>query len=320
MNRFETVIKENNLAIEKRVDTLQVNIGKLCNLACTHCHVESSPLKVEENMNRETAEAVVRFMDQVEIKTLDLTGGAPELNPHFRYVVTEACKRNIQVMDRCNLTVLYEPGQEDTAQFLADNKVEIVASLPCYLQENVDKQRGKGTFDKSLEALQLLNKLGYGKEETGLKLNLVYNPVGPHLPPTQESLIGEYKARLLEDYGIVFNDLFTITNMPIKRYEKYLKAFDQYEEYVELLINSFNPKTVSSLMCINTLSVSWDGKLYDCDFNQALNMRVNGRDNGSKPTIFDVTTDELKRHEVLTADHCFACTAGSGSSCTGSLV
>jgi len=320
LNRFDQQLDEYNQALIKKVDTLQVNIGKLCNLACVHCHVESSPQKTVENMNQETVEAVVRFLDQADIKTVDITGGAPELNPHFRYLVTEARKRNLTVMDRCNLTVLFQPGQEDTAQFLADNQVEIVASLPCYLEENVDKQRGKGSFDQSVEGLKKLNSLGYGQEGSSLKLNLVYNPVGPHLPPSQESLIQDYKKRLFEDHGIVFNDLFTITNMPIKRYAKYLKAFNEYEAYVELLINSFNPSTISSLMCINTLSVSWDGKLYDCDFNQALGMGIDTREGNEKPTIFDITENELTRHKVLTADHCFACTAGAGSSCTGSLI
>ena len=275
------------------IEILQVNLGKLCNMTCVHCHVEAGPTKTRENMDRRTAEAVAAYMKNSGIKTLDLTGGAPEMNPNFRYLVGEARKLGIQVIDRCNLTVLFLAGQEDLAQFLAENEVEIVASLPCYLQENVDKQRGRGAFDESIKALQLLNRLGYGREggglrtqdhqdpgsvlesrDSGLTLNLVYNPVGPHLPPDQHELEKNYKEHLKEDWGIRFNRLYTITNMPITRYAKYLKALNQYEAYVELLINSFNPATLEGLMCRNTLSVGWDGRLYDCDFNLALRLAL----------------------------------------------
>lgn len=315
MNSFDQKLQEHNLQLKKtNIDILQVNLGKLCNLTCFHCHVEAGPTKTEENMNRETAEAVVRFMDQNKIKILDLTGGAPEMNASFRYLVTEARRRGVHVIDRCNLTILFEPGQEDLADFLAEYNVEIVASLPCYSQDNVDKQRGDGTFDGSIKGLKLLNSLGYGRYE-GKLLNLVYNPVGPHLPPEQTKLELEYKKRLKNDFGIEFNQLYTIANMPITRYAKYLKAFDQYHDYVDLLHNHFNASTVSGLMCINTLSVGWDGAIYDCDFNQMLEMPVLSE----KRTIFDVTSKDLEGANVLTADHCFGCTAGAGSSCQGAL-
>ena len=317
MNRFQEKLGEVSVELRKqKLEILQVNLGKLCNLACVHCHVEAGPTKTRENMNCETAEAVVRFMDRAQIKTLDLTGGAPELNPNFRYLVTEAKKRGIHVIDRCNLTVLFVPGQEDLAEFLASHNVEVIASLPCYLKENVDKQRGKGVFDESIKALLKLNQLGYGREGSNLILNLVYNPVGPHLPPAQDKLEEDYKERLKEDWGVVFNCLYTITNMPITRYAKYLRAFNQYETYHQLLMNSFNPTTLDGLMCRNTLSVSWDGRLYDCDFNQALGMQMR---NGRFLTIFDLDSEKLKDFKVATAEHCFGCTAGAGSSCQGVL-
>ena len=317
MNRFQNKLAEINQPLKKnKIEILQVNLGKLCNLTCVHCHVEAGPTKTKENMNRETAEAVVKFMDASKVPTLDLTGGAPELNPNFRYLVLEAKKREMHVIDRCNLTVFYEPGMEDLPDFLKRHEVEIIASLPCYSKENVDKQRGQGTFHKSVEALLWLNRLGYGKEGTSLTLHLVYNPVGPHLPPLQSKLEKDYKNRLREDFGIEFNRLYTITNMPITRYAKYLNAFNQYENYVELLINSFNASTLDGLMCRNTLSVGWDGRFYDCDFNQMLGMAMR---NGRFMTIFDTRLKDLEGYDVLTGDHCFGCTAGAGSSCQGAL-
>lgn len=316
MDRFKSKLAEHNIDLRKRkVDILQINVGKLCNLTCVHCHVEAGPTKTKENMTRQTAEAVVRFMDLCGAGTLDITGGAPEMNPHFKYLVIEAKARNMRVIDRCNLTVFYEEGMADFPEFLARHKVEVVASLPCYLEQNVDKQRGRGTFRQSVEALKWLNDLGYGKKRE-LVLNLVYNPVGPHLPPAQKKLEGDYKQKLYADFGILFNQLYTITNMPITRYAKYLKAFDQYDAYVELLINSFNPATVDELMCVNTLSVGWDGKLYDCDFNQMLNMSMR---NGRPFNIGDITLKDLDNWKILTAQHCFGCTAGTGSSCQGAL-
>jgi radical SAM/Cys-rich protein len=311
-----------------KIEVLQVNLGKLCNLSCVHCHVEAGPSRVEENMDEKTVEAVLRFLEKSKIKTLDLTGGAPEMNPHFRWLVKEARSLGVHVIDRCNLTVFYVQGQEDLPEFLKEHEVEIIASLPCYSKENVDKQRGDGTFDESIHALLKLNQLGYGRVgayacppslwrgNTPLRLNLVYNPVGPHLPPPQSELEKDYKKRLREDFGIVFNRLYTITNMPIKRYAKYLKAFGQLENYEELLIESFNPATLNGLMCRNTLSVSWDGKIYDCDFNQMLGMQMR---NGKPLTIFDTPPDAVTNFKILTADHCFGCTAGCGSSCQGAL-
>jgi radical SAM/Cys-rich protein len=317
MNRFQDVLAQNNVEVKRgSIEVLQLNLGKLCNLACIHCHVEAGPTKTQENMSEGVAQAVIRFMDRASIKTVDLTGGAPELNPNFKPLVLEAKKRGIHVMDRCNLTVFFEPGMSALPQFLKDHEVEVIASLPCYFEENVDKQRGKGTFQQSLEALRLLNQLGYGTSGSSLRLSLVYNPVGAHLPPTQVSLEAQYKKHLWDHYGIVFSYLYCITNMPITRYAKYLRAQDEYNSYVMLLMRNFNPHTVNRLMCRNTLSVSWDGKLYDCDFNQALGMELR---NGKALYIQDVTIEELQAKPIQTANHCFACTAGAGSSCQGVL-
>jgi radical SAM/Cys-rich protein len=318
VNRFVQRLLRHGLELKKgKIEVLQANLGKFCNLACVHCHVEAGPTKTRENMSRETAEAVVRFLGEGNVRTLDLTGGAPELNPNFRTLVTEARKRSIHVMDRCNLTVLFEKGMDDLGTFLADHQVEIIASMPCYSRLNVDKQRGKGTFDQSIQALLYLNQLGYGKTGTGLKLILFDNPVGAHLPPAQSTLEENYKVRLREDFGITFNELYCITNMPITRYAKYLKALNQYEVYVELLVNHFNPHAADGLMCRNTLSVSWDGKLYDCDFNQAVGMNLR---NGHALTIFDVKLNQIEDSDVLTGEHCFGCMAGCGSSCQGTLT
>ena len=314
---FKKSLSEHGIELTKRkIEILQVNVGKLCNMTCVHCHVEAGPTKTKENMDRVTAEAVVRAMDMLPLSTFDLTGGAPEMNPHFRYLVTEARKRDLRVLDRCNLTVFYERQMDDLPQFLMDHQVEIVASLPCYSKDNVDKQRGKGVFGRSIDALHWLNHLGYGKDETGLVLNLVYNPVGPHLPLPQNDLERDYKETLFKDFGIYFNRLFTITNMPITRYAKYLKAFKQYEAYVELLVNSFNISTVENLMCIDTLSVGWDGQIYDCDFNQMLGMSIR---NGRPLSITNVTLKDLENWKIHIGNHCFGCTAGSGSSCQGAL-
>lgn len=318
MNHFDQKLSALGVKLKKRnLRILQVNVGKLCNLACVHCHVEAGPTKKKENMSGAIAEAVVQLMDHTCFETLDITGGAPELNPNFRYLVTEGKRRKLHVIDRSNLTVFFEPRMEKLPNFLAENGVEIIASLPCYSSKNVDQQRGRGTFVKSIEALRRLNRLGYGQEALGLILNLVYNPVGPHLPPSQAELEAEYKERLREDFGIIFNRLYTITNMPMTRYVKHLKAFGQYESYVELLINSFNSGTLERLMCRDTLSVSWDGALYDCDFNQMLGMQMR---NGTRLTIFDLALDKIKDFEILTGDHCFGCTAGTGSSCQGALT
>ena len=301
---------------KKKIEILQVNLGKLCNLTCVHCHVEAGPTKTKENMDRETVEAVVRFMDRSDIQTLDLTGGAPEMNPHFRYLVDEAKKRSVHVIDRCNLSVFYEKGFEDCPDYLAGHQVEIVASLPCYTSDNVDKQRGKGTLDASIRALLTLNQLGYGKQGNPLILNLVYNPVGPHLPPGQQTLEQDYKKNLRKDFGIEFNRLYTITNMPITRYALYLKSTHAYEDYVNLLMQSFNAATLDGLMCRDTLNVSWDGTIYDCDFNQATGMPLS---NGKVLNIKNLKLEDLEGRLIMTAEHCFGCTAGSGSSCQGAI-
>lgn len=317
MNCFKKKLTQCQYDLRKiSIEVLQVNVGQLCNLTCSHCHVEAGPTKVKENMDLKTAQAIVRLMDEFNPKTLDLTGGAPEMNPHFRYLVGEAYQRGIHIIDRCNLTILLEDRMQGLGDFLAQHQVEVIASLPCYTQDNVDQQRGQGTFDKSIEALQKLNGLRYGQGHSGLELNLVYNPVGAHLPPPQVKLEQDYKQRLKDDFGIVFNKLYTITNMPITRYAKFLKAFNQLESYCELLVNCFNPSTLDGLMCRNTLNIGWDGKLYDCDFNQMLGM---GMRNGQELTVFNVNKKDLKGWHVLTANHCFGCTAGAGSSCQGAL-
>ncbi len=319
MVSFQQKLRKAGLSLSRKsVEILQVNVGKLCNLACVHCHVEAGP-KRTENMTRETAEAVVRFIDRVRVQKLDLTGGAPEMNPNFKYLVREARKRGLHVMDRCNLTVFYVPGFEELPQFLAENQVEVIASLPCYSRENVDKQRGKGVFKESIDALLQLNKLGYGKAKTGLTLNLVYNPVGAFLPPDQKELEEEYKLRLKEDFGIEFNHLYAITNMPIKRFETYLQHQNEYAAYMELLVNSFNPATVEGLMCRNTLSVGYDGKLYDCDFNQMLDLPLVSKSQKKSFTLDTLVLEEFLQTPILTDSHCFGCTAGPGSSCGGQV-
>ena len=318
-NRFQKKLftYQQNLSRDS-LDVLQVNLGKLCNIACVHCHVEAGPMKTKENMGKEVASAVIHFFKSNSVKTLDLTGGAPELNPFFKLLVQEARKQNIHVIDRCNLTVLFESGFEDIGPFLAENEVEVIASLPCYSKENVDKQRGKGVFFDSVSALKTLNQLGYGNPKSRLILNLVYNPVGAHLPPLQENLEKEYKIRLKEDFNIDFNHLYTITNMPITRYKKYLKNKDEYDKYIYLLEEHFNSETLENVMCRNTLSVGWDGKIYDCDFNLALKMN-HLQSRAGDWTIFDLSLDQFYELDIQTGNHCFGCTAGSGSSCQGAL-
>jgi len=303
-----------------RVTTLQVNVTARCNLACHHCHVESGP-KRSESMDEAGAERILALLaSNPAVQVLDLTGGAPELNPHFRRLVQGARALGRRVIDRCNITVLFEPGQEDTAIFLADNQVEIVASLPCYTAENVEQQRGRGVFPKSIEGLQALCALGYGRRGSGLELDLVYNPVGAFLPPPQDELEARYRSELFERYGIVFGRLIAITNMPIKRFRHELERDGGYREYLELLCANFNPTTLDHLMCRSMLSVRWDGALFDCDFNQQLEIRP--PDSSLLPaTIWDVDDlDELTRRPIATAAHCFGCTAGKGSSCGGSLT
>jgi radical SAM/Cys-rich protein len=298
------------------VETLQVNVGKLCNQTCRHCHVDAGPTRTE-TMTRETAELVVDVLRRYPIPNVDLTGGAPELNPNFEYLVEEARALGRHVIDRSNLTVFFVEGKRHLPAFLRDQQVEVTASLPCYLEANVDAQRGEGVYGKSIEALQWLNRLGYGQPGTGLTLNLVYNPLGPSLPPPQQSLEDAYRQHLGEWHGIVFNQLHTITNMPISRFRNELVRQGSHECYMQLLVEKFNPETVPGLMCRNLLSVSWVGTLYDCDFNQMLDLPVN---HGLPHHLRDFDAYLLARREIRTGAHCFGCTAGSGSSCTGALA
>lgn len=303
---------------KRRIDVLQVNLGKYCNQACVHCHVEAGPGR-KEIMSRETVEAVLGFLERSEIPTVDITGGAPELNPHFDYLVERCARLGRHVMDRCNLTVIFEPGKEYLAEFFRDHRVELVCSLPCYSAENVDRQRGKGTFELSIRALRLFNRLGYGVAGSGLDLQLVYNPVGVHLPPPQEKLEQDYKRILKEKFGVVFNRLYCLTNMPIARFEKFLRLSGEYDRYMNLLETSFNPATLEGVMCKNLLSVGWEGSLYDCDFNQMLGLPL--RDGRGRPMkIWEASPEELAGRPILTGNHCYGCTAGCGSSCGGALV
>ena len=302
----------------RAVDVLQVNLGRYCNLACIHCHVEAGPTRTEM-MSRENVDAVLRLLANASIPTLDITGGAPELHDDFDYLVESARQLGRHVMDRCNLTVIFEPGKDYLPEFFRRHRVELVCSLPCYSIENVDKQRGKGTFDGSIRALQIFNELGYGKPESGLTMNLVYNPVGPHLPPPQEKLEQDYKRILREQFSIEFNHLFCLTNTPITRYATHLKLRREYDSYMELLETNFNPGTVDQVMCRDLISIGWDGWVYDCDFNQMLDLPIANSD-GKRLHISSLTLDQLAEPAVTVGNHCYACTAGAGSSCGGTLI
>ena len=297
------------------IDTLQINIGYKCNQACKHCHVNSSPSRTEM-MSEEILNLIPKIIKKFNIKTLDITGGAPEMNPNFKKLVLSLKNQNINIIDRCNLTIFFEKGYEDLPDFLAENNVIITASLPCYEKENVEKQRGSGVFDKSISAIKILNKLGYGINETGLQLNLVYNPINPTLPPPQEKLETDYKNILYEKYNITFNNLYTITNMPINRYADFLKMTGELEKYFELLANNFNQKNLKNLMCKKTISVDWEGQIYDCDFNQQLKLKSL---NGPKNLYELLNYSSPFNYQIAAKSHCFACTAGAGSSCGGSL-
>lgn len=296
------------------LETLQVNLGYLCNLSCLHCHVNAGPTR-KELMGKQTIDQLLLFIDEYNIKTLDLTGGAPEMNPHFEYIVLEAVKRGLAVIDRCNLTILEEPGYEQMAEFMALNKVQIVASLPCYTSDNVDAQRGNGVFDKSISALQTLNRLGYGDT---LQLDLVYNPQGAQLPPNQAALELEYKTHLRDDFSIRFSRLLTITNMPIKRFGSTLISKGTFDDYMALLRSNYQATNLNNLMCKSILSVDWEGFVYDCDFNQMLELPAGFA--GTKKHITDCMAINFNQQSIKTADHCYGCTAGSGSSCGGSLT
>jgi radical SAM/Cys-rich protein len=297
------------------ITVLQINVGKLCNQTCCHCHVDAGPDRIE-SMTRETAEQCLAALAQTDIPTVDITGGAPELNPHFRWLVEQSRRLERHVMDRCNLTVLLLPSQQDLAGFLAAHQVEIIASLPYYRAPQTDAQRGDGVFDKSIKAIRLLNRLGYGQDGSGLVLNLVYNPVGAFLPPKQEPTEALFKRELAARFGVTFNRLYTITNMPISRFLEFLVESGNYEGYMERLANAFNPAAAAGVMCRSTLSIGWDGRLYDCDFNQMLELPV---DHGAPSHIRNFDPARLHRRHIVTRNHCYGCTAGSGSSCGGAV-
>jgi len=295
---------------------LQVNVGRLCNQTCHHCHVDAGPDR-RESMGRDVAEACIELLRRTEIGLLDITGGAPEMNPNFRFLVSEARRLDRRVIDRSNLTILVAPGFDDLPEFLAGQRVEVVASLPCYLAENADAQRGEGVFARSIEALRRLNAVGYGMPDSGLMLTLVYNPVGPALPPPQADLEAAYRRELQSRYGIVFNRLHTITNMPIGRFLHGLVQSGDYGEYLRKLIDAYNPAAAAGVMCRTTLSVAWDGRLHDCDFNQMLGL---GLKDGLPKDIRDFEFEELARRPIVTGQHCYGCTAGAGSSCQGAIT
>ncbi len=301
----------------ERLETLQVNLGYKCNQTCVHCHVNAGPTRTEE-MDRETMHIVLRYLEASGVGTLDITGGAPELNPHFRELVVRAREFGAHVIDRCNLTVVEEAGQDDLADFLAGQGVEIVASLPCYTEELVDRQRGKGVYESSIRVLQRLNGLGYGAEDSGLALNLVYNPQGPSLPPEQAKLEADYKRVLGERFGIRFNRLYTLANMPIARFGSTLISKGQFNAYLKLLRESFHEENLAAVMCRSLISVDWQGYVYDCDFNQMLGLplRIAGR---SRVKLADLIGRDLAGNPIAVKDHCFGCTAGQGSSCGGAL-
>lgn len=299
------------------LETLQVNLGYQCNQTCLHCHVAAGPNRTE-TMGRSTIESVIRFIQTQNIRKLDLTGGAPELNPDFRYLVVAARELGVQVFDRCNLTILNEPGHEDLAEFLAAQQVNIIASLPCYIAENVDQQRGEGTYSGSIAALKMLNTLGYGVAGSSLKLDLVYNPSGPALPPPQAQLEADYKRELAERFGILFNGLLTITNMPIARFGSTLLSKGEFNNYIRLLKTAHRPENLAQVMCRKLLSIDWQGYAYDCDFNQMLDMPF-GQDGNVRVHINQLMEAKFEGEGIRVADHCYGCTAGQGSSCQGSL-
>jgi radical SAM/Cys-rich protein len=313
---FTDCLKQAGLSQLRASETqiLQVNLGKVCNQTCSHCHVDAGPDR-RESMSSDTVDACLRALAATSIPTLDITGGAPELNPNFRRLVTEGRRLSRHVIDRCNLTILTANGFEDLPEFLADHHVEVVASLPCYLEENCDSQRGTGVFRRSIESLRRLNERGYARPDSGLVLTLVFNPIGPRLPPPQRDLELAYRNELRGKYGVQFSRLHTITNMPINRFLDELLRTGQYETYMQKLVDAFNPATVENLMCRTMVSVDWRGYLYDCDFNQMLELPIRSRTH-----IRDFDTAALAQRAIVTAQHCFGCTAGNGSSCQGSLA
>lgn len=315
---FDCALKESNLYPLKAtgIEIFQINFGKRCNQACKHCHVEAGPDR-EEMITRETLEVCLAVLDEADFPTVDITGGAPELSCDFRWFVQEVKSRDKHVMVRCNLTILSEPGQEDLAQFYADHQVEVIASLPYYMERNVDSQRGSGIFQKSIDGLEKLNKLGYGIPDSGYILNLVYNPGGAFLPPAQNAIEADFKRELDKRYDIFFNQLFTIANMPLGRFLDFLKRTDNYEMYMQRLIDAYNPTAALGVMCRYTLSVGWDGSLYDCDFNQMLQINCN---HGAPTHLKEFDLHKLMNRRIVTGLHCYGCTAGAGSSCGGAVV
>ena len=297
-----------------RLETLQVNLGYRCNQSCLHCHVNAGPTRTE-SMSREVIADVLAVLGLSSIKTLDITGGAPELHPHFRELVARAGELGVKVIDRCNLTILSEPGQEDLADFLASRRVEVTASMPCYTEELVDRQRGKGVYERSILGLKKLNALGYGSPRSGLVLNLVYNPQGPSLPPAQEKLEADYKRILGERHGVVFNGLFTLANMPIQRFGSTLISKGQFNQYMDLLHRSHRDENLENVMCRTLLSVDWRGRVYDCDFNQMLDLPLGGK----RAKLSQLIGRDLEGNPIAVRDHCYGCTAGQGSSCGGAL-
>jgi len=298
-----------------KLTTLQVNLGYLCNQTCVHCHVDAGPRRTEI-MTRETVDVIIDFLRTSDVTTLDLTGGAPEMNPHFRDLVVAARGLGVKVIDRCNLTILSEPGYEGLAEFLAEHQVEISASLPCYLGDNVDAQRGKGVFALSIASIKMLNNLGYGKSASDLVMNLVYNPTGTSLPPSQKELEAAYKIELKSRFDIIFNGLFTITNMPIKRYGSWLISKGEFEPYMNTLKQSYQATNLDDVMCRSLISVDWQGFVYDCDFNQMLDLSLSGV---GKTHLSDLMAKNLAAMPIAVMDHCYGCTAGQGSSCGGAL-
>jgi len=301
----------------RRLEALQVNLGYVCNQTCLHCHVNAGPTRTE-SMSGETVEHVLAYLAASGAATLDLTGGAPELNPHFRPLVARARAMGVKVIDRCNLTILEEPGQEDLAEFLAACQVEVVASLPCYTEELVDRQRGKGVYEKSVRGIRRLNELGYAREGSGLVLNLVYNPQGPSLPPAQAPLEADYKRILGETFGIAFNSLFTVANMPVQRFGSMLISKGQFNDYMQLLRGAHRDDNIAGVMCRTLVSVDWRGYVYDCDFNQMLGLplRIAGK---ARPHLTDLVGRDVEGNSIVVRDHCYGCTAGQGSSCGGAL-
>lgn len=310
-NAFDEILEQHGLGVlhAEDVTTLQVNVGKLCNQACKHCHVEAGP-KRTELMTRETMDSVLEVIQKNTIHTLDITGGAPEMNPHFDYLVEQAAALGVHIIVRHNFTVQFVAGRECLPEFFREHRIEVIASLPYFQAQETDAQRGKGVFDQSIDGMRRLNAVGYGVEGTGLVLNLIYNPTGAFLPPDQAALERDFKRELASRYGLVFNSLYTLTNMPVKRFEEYLKRTGNYERYMKKLIAGFNPDAVGGLMCRSLINVNWDGRLSDCDFNQMLDIPTV---DAAPQHIANLTLEPLKRRKIATGYHCFGCTVGSGS-------